>query len=319
MENKYMKRRRMLASLLAAAAAPVALTALGKFGWGAGELFAGNSPAGPYSAKYPQINHPGIPLGAYDPHGDFKNYSGVKIEHVFMPWQDVELSALYTADSYALEHGRSLLITIEPWSWSEDRRLTPDQLKDRVLGGAYDETIKSIAKVISELKSPVTIRWGQEMEDTSGRFSWSGWKPEDYVAAYRRFHDLTHPIATQAKFMWSPKGDNNLADYYPGDDYTDTIGLSVFGFQKYDNGNFGRDRTFGEVLKPGYDLVAAFGKPVVVAELGYDGTDDYVAGWAKAVTKPNAGFPLLTAVVYFDDKESHPWPGNFGLPDWRVA
>ena len=74
-----MKRRRMLAGLLAAAAAPVALTALGKFGWGAGELFADNSVAmGAYPAKYPQINHPGIALGAYDPHGDFKNYSGVK-------------------------------------------------------------------------------------------------------------------------------------------------------------------------------------------------------------------------------------------------
>ena len=314
-----MKRRRMLAGLLAAAAAPVALTALGKFGWGAGELFAEASPAGSYPAKYPQINHPGIPLGAYDPHGDFKNYSGVKIEHLFMPWLDVDLSALYTADSYALERGRSLLITIEPWSWSGDWHLTPDQLKDRVLSGSYDETIKSIAKVISELKSPVTIRWGQEMEDTSGRFAWSGWKPEDYIAAYRRFHDLTHPIAAQAKFMWSPKGNSNLAEYYPGDDYADAVGLSVFGFQKYDNGNFGRDRTFNEVLKPGYDLVATFGKPVVVAELGYDGTDGYVASWAKAVTKPNAEFPLLTTVVYFDDKENHAWPGNFGLPDWRVA
>ena len=314
-----MKRRKMLASLLAAAAAPVALTALGKIGWGAGELFAESSPTGSYPAKYPQVNHPGIPLGAYDPHSDFKNYSGIKIEHLFMPWLDVDLSALYTADSYALERGRSLLITIEPWSWSEDWRLTPDQLKDRVLSGSYDETAKSIAKVISELKSPVTIRWGQEMEDTSGRFSWSGWKPQDYVEAYRRFHDLTHPIAVQAKFMWSPKGNSNLAEYYPGNGYVDAIGLSVFGFQKYDNGNFGRDRTFGEVLKPGYDLVATFGKPVVVAELGYDGTDGYVASWAKAVTKPNAAFPLLTAVVYFDDKESHPWPGNFGLPDWRVA
>ena len=41
-----MKRRRVLANLLAAAVAPVALTALGKFGWGASELFAEGSTTG---------------------------------------------------------------------------------------------------------------------------------------------------------------------------------------------------------------------------------------------------------------------------------
>lgn len=313
-----MKRRRVLVNMLAAAAAPVALAVLGRLGWGEGELFA-DSTVGNFPAKYPRISHPGIPLGVYDPHGDFKDYPSVKIEHVFMPWQDVELSALYTADTYAQARGRTLLITIEPWSWSEDSRQTPDQLRDAVLGGHYDETIKSIAKVISELKSPVTIRWGQEMEDTRGRFAWSGWKPSDYIAAYRRFYDLSHPIAIKAKYMWSPRGDSNLTDYYPGDAYADVIGLSVFGFQKYDKGKFGRDRTFGEILKSGYDLVVGFGKPVVVAELGYDGDESYVANWADSVTKFDASFSQLAGVVYFDDKEGHPWPENYGLPDWRVA
>jgi len=318
MEDKLMKRRQVLVNMLAAAAAPVALSVLGRLGWGEGELFA-DSTVGNFPAKYPRISHPGVPLGVYDPHGDFKDYPSVKIEHVFMPWQDVELSALYTADTYAQARGRTLLITIEPWSWSEDSRQTPDQLRDAVLGGHYDETIKSIAKVISELKSPVTIRWGQEMEDTGGRFAWSGWKPSDYIAAYRRFYDLSHPIAIKAKYMWSPRGDSNLTDYYPGDAYADVIGLSVFGFQKYDKGKFGRDRTFGEILKSGYDLVVGFGKPVVVAELGYDGDESYVANWADSVTKLDANFSQLAGVVYFDDKEGHPWPENYGLPDWRVA
>jgi beta-mannanase len=56
-----------------------------------------------------------------------------------------------------------------------------------------------------------------------------------------------------------------------------------------------------------------------VAELGYDGNEGYVASWAQSVTKPDAGFSQLAAVVYFDEKESYPWPGNYGLPDWRVA
>jgi endoglucanase len=315
-----MKRRQLLVNMLMSAAAPVALSALGRWGGSAGELLAGDlGAAGPMPVKYPRINQPGIPLGVYDPHGDFKDYTAVKIEHLFMPWRDVDLSALYTADAYAVARGRALLITIEPWSWSAEARQTPDQLKEAVLEGRDDETIRSISKVISELKSPVTIRWGQEMEDTSGRFTWSGWKPADYIPAYRRFCDLNRSIAPKAKCMWSPKGNSNLADYYPGDRYVDSIGLSVFGFQKYDKGEFGRDRIFGEVLKSSYDLVAGFGKPVVVAELGYDGDESYVANWAEAVTKPDARFPQLKAVVYFDDKEGHAWPGNYGLPDWRVA
>ena len=313
-----MKRRQVLKSMLAGAAAPVALMFLGKVGWGAGVATAEGG-AGGYAAKYPRIGHPSVPFGVYDPHGDFTDYPSVKIEHLFMPWEDVDLSTLKAADAYALARGRALLITIEPWSWSEELRVTPDELRRRLLAGRYDDTIKSISKAISELKSPVTIRWAQEMEDTSGHFIWGGWKSPDYIAAYRRFHDISRAIATQAKYMWSPKGNSNLADYYPGDAYVDAIGLSVFGFQKYDIGRFGRSRTFGETLKPGYDLVVGFGKPVVVAELGYDGDEHYVANWAESVTKPDGSFSRLAAVVYFDDKEGCPWPEGYGLPDWRVV
>ena len=316
MQSKLMKRRRVLMNMLAAAATPAALSVLGKLG--AGQLSAAHA-AGNFPAKYPNFHEPGVPLGVYDPHGDFRDYQSVKIEHLFMPWEDVDLTALYKADAYALERGRALLITIEPWSWSEDSRLTSIQLRDAVLGGRYDETIKSISKVIRKLKSPVTIRWGQEMEDASGRFTWSGWKPADYIAAYRRFHDISRAIATQANYMWSPKGNSNLADYYPGDAYVDAVGLSVFGFQKYDLGRFGHSRSFGETLKPSYDLVAGFSKPVVVAELGYDGDEHYVSDWAASITKADGRFSRLAAVVYFDDREGHPWPDGYGLPDWRVV
>jgi len=312
-----MKRRQVLKSMLTGAAAPIALMLLGKAGWSAGVATAEGG-AG-YTAKYPRIGHPSVPFGVYDPHGDFADYPSVKIEHLFMPWEDVDLSTLQAADAYALARGRTLLITIEPWSWSEESRLTPDELRRRLLAGRYDDTIKSISKAISELKSPVTIRWAQEMDDTTGRFIWSGWRPEDYIAAYQRFCHLSRPIATNAKLMWSPKGNKNLADYYPGDDCVDAIGLSVFGYQKYDIGKFGRSRSFAEVLKPGYDRAVGFGKPIVVAELGYDGDESYVAGWAASVTKPDAAFSRLAAVIYFDDREGHPWPDKYGLPNWRVV
>ena len=315
-----MKRRQFLVGMMAAAATPAALTLLPASdliggGWLVETALAATRP----SAKYPRINKPGIHLGVYDPYGNFKDYPGVAIEQLFLPWQDVELSTLYEADAYARARGRSLLISLEPWSWSGDWRLTPNQLRDAIFSGHYDATIASISRIVGELKSPVTIRWAQEMEDTTGRFSWAGWKPSDYIAAYRKFHDLSRSSAPGAKYMWSPKGNKNLAEYYPGDAYADIVGLSVFGLQKYDRDKYGRDRSFAEHLKPGYEAASRFGKPIVVAELGYSGDEEYVTNWANSVTALDLQFPLLTAVIYFNEKEVQAWPDNYGLPDWRVT
>ena len=95
--------------------------------------------------------------------------------------------------------------------------------------------------------------------------------------------------------------------------------MSVFGYQAYDNKNFGGDRTFEEALAPGYRLVSGFGKPVIVAELGYEGDEEYVSNWAESVAAPHPEFPRLTAIVYYNDKEVFAWPENFGRPNWRIG
>jgi len=314
-----MNRRQLLIGAASLGLAPLALSGLGRLTTGSGSLIAAaQATIGP-GRIYPRARNQGVDLGAYDPYGDFSSTQGVKIEHLFLPWQDVELSSLYAADSYAGSRGRRLLITIEPWSWSGDWKLNPKQLRDAVLGGKYDATMASMASIISQLKAPVTLRWGQEMEDTSGRFSWGGWAPEDYIEAFRRFHRLNHDNAPNAKFMWSPKGNKNLVDYYPGDEYVDVVGLSIFGLQKYDHEKFGHDRSFADHLQPGYDAASKFGKKIVVAELGYSGDESYVNAWADSVTLHYPQFPLLAAVVYFNDKEVHAWPETFGMPDWRIG
>ncbi len=271
------------------------------------------------SGKGPIVNT-GTPiqLGSYDPYGTFSKDGAVEIEHLFLPWEDVELDSMYQADQYAMARGRDLLITVEPWSWSQDWRLTQSDLRNAILQGRYDPNMNAICKIAGELKSNVTIRWGHEMEDTDNRFTWSGWNPADYIKAYRRMVDLCRKSAPNAKFMWSPKGLKSLKDYYPGDSYADSIGLSVFGLQKYDNDKFGRDRTFDELLKPGYECALEFNKPIVVAELGYVGNQNYVDKWKSMVTEVEANFPKLFAVVYFNDKEVHPWPEGYGTPDWRI-
>src|SRR3954468_9935564 len=70
-----------------------------------------------------QTNSAASAFGSYDPYGDFTNDKTASIEELFLPWEDVDLSTLPLADAYALQRGRSLLITIEPWTWSKDWRI----------------------------------------------------------------------------------------------------------------------------------------------------------------------------------------------------
>lgn len=257
-------------------------------------------------------------FGAYDPSGTFGDDKTVGIEHLFLPWQDVDLATLKDAETYAQQRGRTLLITVEPWTWSKEWRTTPDALRDEILAGKHDAEMTAICKIVGTFKVPVTIRWGHEMEEKSGQFTWSNWNPDDYVKAYRHVVDVCRKDAPNAKYMWSPLGEDGLEAYYPGDDYVDEVGLSVFGLQQYDRDEVGKDRTFAELLQPKYARIITYKKPVTVAEYGCSGDDTYIRNCFEGSKRADANAPALAGVVYFNDKEVYPWPGNYGLPDWRM-
>lgn len=260
-----------------------------------------------------------VPYGAYDPEGYYSDDPVPVIEHVFLPWQDVFLPSLDDADAYALARNRALLITIEPWTWTRDERNTAASLQQGIADGAYDANMAAICGRIGTLQSPATVRWAHEMEVKDGQFIWSNWRPATYVAAFRRIITVCREAAPGVNMMWSPQGDEGMEEYYPGDDFVDLVGISVFGLQAFDRLNFDRDRSYAEIFTPRYLRAAAFGKPVVVAELGYSGRADYVSAWEAEVRQPRADASALAGVVYFNQKEVYPWPDDLGLPDWRVT
>ena len=259
-----------------------------------------------------------VPFGAYDPGGDFTDDTALVIEHLFLPWEDVYLPSLNDADAYALERNRALLVTLEPWTWSRSERNTPVYLRNGIAKGEYDQNMRDICAVMGTLQSPVTLRWGHEMDDDNGQFIWAGWNPQDYISAFRRMITICREEAPGIQIMWSPLGDEGMEAYYPGDEYVDIVGISVFGLQQWDQDKFGGDRSYADVMEPRYRRAASFGKPVVVAELGYSGKEAYVNSWENAVRVPRPDLPNLVGVIYFDQREVYPWPENYGLPDWRI-
>lgn len=258
-----------------------------------------------------------LPFGVYDPNGAFADDPDVSIEHLFLPWQDVLLQSLYDADEYATKRNRSILATIEPWTWTRDERNSPDTLIAGIQSGEYDGNMSTICSIFNDFKSPVTVRWAHEMEDLSGQFIWAGWEPETYIAAYRRMIEVCRAVAPDIDFMWSPLGLEEFEKYFPGKDYVDVVGLSVFGLQPWEKDVIGHQRTFREILTPRYERAVTFGLPIVVAELGFVGDPDYVARWIDDVRQDVEGLSELVAVIYFNQTEVYPWPDGYGLPDWR--
>jgi beta-mannanase len=167
----------------------------------------------------------------------------------------------------------------------------------------------------------VKVRWGHEMEDPTGRYPWARKDAAGYKAAYRHVVIKCRERLPLAQFVWSPKGEKNLAQYYPGADVVDIVGLSIWGLQRMDQDFYARDRGLFDVLSEKYWRVSQFGKPVYIAELGFDGDKNYRKKWtsqASDIEALNAQFPLLQGLVYFNDVEPQMWPQNYGKPDWRI-
>lgn len=269
--------------------------------------------------KRPVLHPDGPKFGAYDPYGDFSDDKRLVTEHLFLPWEDVELGGLTEADTYALARNRKILVTIEPWSWAINWNVSPNELRDLILSGQRDANMRAILQILQGFKSPVTIRWGQEMENPFNRFTWANWAPEDYIAAYQRMTGIVREMLPSAKMMWSPRGEKNLQDYFPGDEHVDLIGLTVLGYEKYDEVAFGGPRTFAESLKQGYELSAGYGKDIWIPDGAYEGSLPYLKQWVEDFTKNYPEYPQLKEVIYFNDKEVWEWPHGLGLPDWRVV
>lgn len=260
-----------------------------------------------------------LPFGVYDPYGTFADDKDVQIEHLFLPWEDLFLASLPAADQYARDRDRDVLVTIEPWTWTRSARNSPDVLIRGISAGDYDGNMAAICDVLGNFESDVTVRWAQEMEDFSGQFIWAKWEPETYVAAYKRMMGLCKAQAPEIRMMWSPLGYDDLEEYYPGDDFVDVVGLSVFGLQDWEKQLLGREQSAADILAPRMERVRQFNKPVMVAEMGFSGDADYVDAWENSIRSLGEAFPELTAVVYFNQTEVYPWPDDFGLPDWRVG
>lgn len=255
-----------------------------------------------------------INLGIYDPHKNFSDLNFIAIEHFFRDWN--VLDGLDADLRYSSTHRRWPLLSVEPWpKEGADKNAL---LKD-VASGSYDIQIDNLCRLVGTFNQPVFIRWGHEMDVVDGRYPWGVANSSVYIAAYRHFVGRCRLSAGNVYYVWSPAGNKELVNYWPGREYADYVGLSVYGFPKWDKDHFAKVRSFEDIFREKYARVVVFSRPVMVAELGVTGGESHQIDWLNEGFRRLSDYPLLKSIVYFNSPDNpNVWGKNYGTPDWSL-
>lgn len=259
-----------------------------------------------------------VNLGVYDPSGILNDSDKFALEHQFLSWEKYDSVQLTQFLNGASSRGRWPILTVEPYP-SEVGNLKKENLFSDILQGEYDSQIDGICTEIQTFGKPVFVRWGQEMENVTGRYPWAQNNAQGYVAAFRHFVDRCRGKSSQAYYVWSPVGNRNLEEYWPGREYVDYVGLSVFIYPQWEEINFKRVRSFREIFSEKYDLVKKYDRPIMIAEFGVTGKASVQEKVILQVFKDMGDFPLLKTVSFFNAKDTPGvWGNGVPTPDWTI-
>ena len=76
--------------------------------------------------------------------------------------------------------------------------------------------------------------------------------------------------------MWSPVGDTGSERYWPGEEYLDYVGVSVFEFPAFDQVYYHQaKRSFHDQMTEKDPRVARYRKPIIITECGVTDSKEY--------------------------------------------
>jgi hypothetical protein len=219
-----------------------------------------------------------------------------------------------------------------------------------IVSGAHDAELKAWADAARATNIPIGLDYDPEMNSAhpwGGRYDGGKrtnaygdphWPdgPELFRDAFRHIVTIFRQEgATNVTFFFHPNTVYGYFEgsyeepyehyrwYYPGDDYVDWIGLSVYGEKVLPDGSHAsfeqKLQTFHSPDTPGSyaELTALTSKPLALNELGlYKMTDQQKAAWAQdaSAVMQSGRYPRIGLVNWWGDNQGEDydaWPGTF--------
>lgn len=204
-----------------------------------------------------------------------------------------------------------------------------------IANGDYDAYLRKFAGDIVRTNLPVVIRFGHEMNGgwygwSAGRSEWNN-SPEKYKAAWQHVWDVFESVGANDNtvWLWSPSRVDNLkpsatsgataiADDYPGDQYVDWVGASIYLRQAKTGSTY--DASFAKTVSA---LEAVTTKPIFFAEVGSietEGTTDQAQLKSDFIHNTLTAFakdPRIVGFLWNNNVSAQVVNGTSVTNDWR--
>lgn len=252
-------------------------------------------------------------LGIYDPANSFPDQN-LDVEEYFIPPDLEQLNSVLTD---AENKKRVPIVTIE---WSCPDASDSQNVLQKMAKGEYDKDLSQLANIMSNFPGKVIVRLFHEME-LPDLYCWGKGSPTQFIIAFRHARDIFRH-ATNVIWVWSPAGNNNAGDYYPGDYYVDYIGFTLLASDEWDR-LFGvyPPQSFRKLMDIRWSVLSKFGKPMFIAEFGIARpTESERVKWLKAALSDiQSKRYRLIGVVFFNAPNAANTHTGSSLPHWEIS
>jgi beta-mannanase len=258
-------------------------------------------------------------LGVYDPSQDFQSQGPtVSLEHHFVPWRPDNAQELATAIQQSQTHHRIPLITLEPWPWNWQELQRSTLLPD-IAAGKYNETIDRALRTIHQIApQKLLLRWGHEMEIV-GQYPWSVADAQTYITAYRYLVTRARQLGIDnIIWIWSPAGNANAINYWPGEDVVDIVGISIYATPEWHPDRTQSLPSFDRLMQQKDSVLRRWKKPILIAEVGVNASPSQQKQWLIQAIAQLRKFPNVMGWVYFNQIQPEIVPLAIGRPNWKL-
>jgi cellulose synthase/poly-beta-1,6-N-acetylglucosamine synthase-like glycosyltransferase len=217
------------------------------------------------------------------------------------------------------------MITWEPWLNSfQDEMIQDKHVFELINEGFFDGFITGFAKKLKSLDRPVFLRFAHEFDNPF--YPWYI-SDEDAAVKFKKAWIHTYEIfkrieANNVIWVWNPWKSENVAEFYPGREYVDWIGVNILNYGRLnENGGWlSFDSLYYHFHEEFENLPSA---PVMISEFGSLREEENQSEWIEnAFWSIENQYDEIKSVIYFNSKVDKNWPNGLqrnGYLDWTIA